>query len=821
MVAEGGVYDPAAKVYTVTSPAGLARALQGSGAAGAGNHTIEIVGDLDMTDIDWTPINIDGYNGADIVTVEGNEATIKGLDAALFAGGFAGGSGIVIKDLTIEGAYMIADNTQGYGAFVNCADSMEEITLINCHLKNSTIITPNDGAGESRIGGLVGWTAGYNKQNDGPVDSYITIQNCSVTGCTIKGAGSIGGICGHAGANAATYTTIEGCTVTGNTLNSTDDGDWRVGAIVGTANNGQCVINEVTVSGNTISQVGKTPEAWQIELYGRFVPSGTGTLTIDGVAVSSVKPARVNGYTALYTCNGEYQIYNLQGLKDFHAFLNANTGRHPYDKVYNIMNDIDAAGWEWNSINVIPDAGDAKGLVLNGNGHTISNLVISGEGMFNSGSAGAEIKNLTMDRATATSTGHNAAIFWGSVYSSVAFENVHVKNSTIKGLCNTGAFVGGTYEPNNLVVIFTDCSVKTSSLTAEGYDGQDPTGASGFLGKAYGSTKVEFVGANAIDDATVITNKNALVGGKVYGYTIWSGGDWTGTGACNDFTNFDGIQTVAKVGNTEYFSINEAVANWTNGSTLTLLADVTLSDLITLKSTEHHILNLDTYTLTAATGKHAIEITCEGRSSASYALTVNADATNPGGITATGKSCIYYKKSGSTKDRPIILINNGVFTGSYSINSTSNGNTNCPQVWINGGVFNSYMNLTKNMLRISGGTFHGAINCTGDSSAYREIKGGRFKSWQFMTADAPNKFWVGSGNGNYDVGVYVDDEGYLVVGGPVITEFDSRFEAKAANYSKWSSYLKYSSAATYGLYYTDKDLAIKKHGEANVELNNN
>ena len=275
---------------------------------------------------------------------------------------------------------------------------------------------------------------------------------------------------------------------------------------------------------------------------------------------------------------------------------------------------------------------------------------------------------------------------------------------------------------------------------------------------------------------------------------------------------------VATVGNTEYYSINEAIANWTNGSTLTLLADVTLSDVVTLKSTEHHILNLATYTMTAASGKHAIEITCNGRSSASYALTINADATNPGGITATGKSCIYYKKSDSTKDRPIILINNGVFTGSYSINSTSNGNTNCPQVWINGGVFNSYMNLTKNMLRISGGTFHAAINCTGDSSAYREIKGGRFKSWQFMTADASNKFWVGSGIGNYDVGCYVDDEGYLVVGGPVITEFGDKFAAKATNYSKWSSYLKYSSVAEYGLYYTNAELAIKKHGEANVVL---
>ena len=284
---------------------------------------------------------------------------------------------------------------------------------------------------------------------------------------------------------------------------------------------------------------------------------------------------------------------------------------------------------------------------------------------------------------------------------------------------------------------------------------------------------------------------------------------------------------VAKVGSIEYGSIDEAIAAWTNNATLTLLSDVTLSDVVTLKSTEHHILNLGTYTMTAASGMNAIEITCNGRSSASYALTVNADAINPGGITATGKACIYYKKSDSTKDRPIILINNGVFTGSYSINSTSNGNTNCPQIWINGGVFNSYMNLTKNLLQVKGGTFHAAINCTGDQNAYRLIAGGRFKSWQFMTADAPNKFAVsstmskdssGNWNGTYDIGVYVDDEGYLVVGGPVITEFGDKFAAKATNATKWSSYLKYSSAAEHGLYYTNADAAIKKHGADNVIL---
>ncbi|MBO5216650.1 MAG: hypothetical protein J6B41_02740 [Alistipes sp.] len=265
----------------------LKEALVDAGTAGAGNTVIEFAEGTYEAPADWTPIKVDGYNGADIVTLNGNNATIKGLKGALFAGGFAGGSGIVIKDLTIEDATIVADNTQGYGAFVNCADSMDEITLINCHLKNSTIITPNDGANSSRIGGLVGWTAGYNNQNDGPVDSYITIKDCSVVGCTIKGFGSIGGICGHAGANAATFTTIENCTVTNNHFISTDDGGWRVGVVVGTANNGQCVIKNITESGNTLEQVGKTaPEGdAKRHYYGRFVPSGTGTLVIDGVNI--------------------------------------------------------------------------------------------------------------------------------------------------------------------------------------------------------------------------------------------------------------------------------------------------------------------------------------------------------------------------------------------------------------------------------------------------------------------------------------------------------------------------------------------------------
>ena len=726
---EGAVYDSEYKVYTVTSPAGLAAALQGSGAAGAGDHTIQINGDLDMTGMDWTPINVDGYNGADIVTVEGNGATIKGLDGALFAGGFAGGSGIVIKDLTIEGAHMIADNTQGYGAFVNCADSMDEITLINCHLKNSTIITPNDGAAESRIGGLVGWTAGYNKQNDGPVDSYITIQNCSVTGCTIKGAGSIGGICGHAGANAATFTKIENCTVTGNTLVSTDDGDWRVGAIVGTANNGQCEIKNVTVSGNTISQIGKTAEVYQSELYGRFVPAGTGTLTINGTAVSTTTPVLVNGYTALYSIDGNYYVYNKQGLEDLNNFFTTNAwANHLWTRSYNIGADIDANGFTWNSVYVVVGNNASDGFVLNGCGHTISNLSINGSmftGTPNGGNEGTKpgyVKDITIDNATVTGydsslpASHWTAVFWGNSYGELVYENVTVKNTSVTGYCNTAIFLGGTVvEGAGCIdnILFKNCKVENCSVVAYGKDGQDPTGASVFCGRAFGKTKLTFEGTNTINEATTITNNNGLVGGRVYGYTTWYGDGFTGTGACDTFTDFAGVEVV-KVGDNVYGSFAAAVANANAGDTIALLSDVTLAEEteipagVTLKGNGNQIngsiyaggdltfeghtkvtsFSASYYNRTITIGEGAcLEVTGSGRVSLAYNNTFNitgsienaktADKANvqpsliiPGGISITGGNDATmnvtkaYVQIGSTSSKNNAA--NGVFTLNFT-----------------------------------------------------------------------------------------------------------------------------------------------------------
>ena len=268
----------------------LNNVLTGSTASGSGNTAISITEDLDLTGISWTPVTVQGYTGAGVVTINGNEHTITGLTAPLFSGGFAGKSGIIIKDLTIANSDIVSSSTQGSGAFIQCVDSMQTIVLNNCHLRDSTLTG-------SRTGGLVGWTAGYNNENNGPVKLYVTITDCSVKNCEITGQGSVGGIIGHSGGNAWTYTTISNCEVTGNKLTAIDGGSWRVGVVLGTVNVGeQNDITSITSSGNTLSQYTDSTMANSVtspgsdnyrDYYGRLSLGSTGKLTIDGVTITA------------------------------------------------------------------------------------------------------------------------------------------------------------------------------------------------------------------------------------------------------------------------------------------------------------------------------------------------------------------------------------------------------------------------------------------------------------------------------------------------------------------------------------------------------
>ena len=255
-------------------------------AAGTGNVTVEILEDIDLTGIDWNPVTVSAP-GYPVVTVEGNDKTITGLNDMLFAGTWAGGSGLIINNLTIANSTIVNDENDangniGVGAFIGFPQASATITLNNCDLVNSTV------EGGHWTGGLIGYAAGY-AGTDGPVFMELTITGCSVTGSTITGKGSAGGIIGHGSGNAWTDVVIENTTVSNNIITSTGTSTNKAGAIMGTigAAGQPTTVNDVThtggamvaatVSGNTVTSGGTAITT----IYGRQ-GTDTGILELNG-----------------------------------------------------------------------------------------------------------------------------------------------------------------------------------------------------------------------------------------------------------------------------------------------------------------------------------------------------------------------------------------------------------------------------------------------------------------------------------------------------------------------------------------------------------
>ena len=313
-------------------------------------------------------------------------------------------------------------------------------------------------------------------------------------------------------------------------------------------------------------------------------PSNKFNVTVDGVSVARAGYTQLAQYPNLWTKDGEYFVFDVEGLEALHSFFSQRY-QNPFDKVFNIAADIDAEDYTWASIWLETGNNNMGGSVINGNGHTISNLTITGGAMFNGTPNGRSsdvpmtIKDLTIDKADVTAGAHFNAVFWGSTYGDVAFENVMVKNSAIEGNCNVGAFVGGTSldkAEDTAKISFKNCELTETALTATGASNPDPTGASGFIGRAFANTSLEFFGENRVD--ATITNNNGLVGGKVYGYTTYLDG-FVGTGSCDTFTNFGGVQVVM-IGTAIYNTIEDAIAAANAGDVIKLITDVTPSETI-------------------------------------------------------------------------------------------------------------------------------------------------------------------------------------------------------------------------------------------------
>ncbi|MBR2615376.1 MAG: SipW-dependent-type signal peptide-containing protein [Clostridia bacterium] len=288
------------------------------------------------------------------------------------------------------------------------------------------------------------------------------------------------------------------------------------------------------------------------------------------------------------------------------------------------------------------------------------------------------------------------------------------------------------------------------------------------------------------------------------------------------------IPWAAMVGSVEYHTIDEAIENWKNGTTLTLLNDVTLTDVIKLNSTEYHILDLGTYTMTAASGKDVIQYVVKGRSSASYALDIKADATNPGGITAKGKTIVSHIKPSSgapAKDRPITRFYGGVFNASYVVKQGGSGlflpgagytGASAPYFQFYGGEFNGTIYTNRSQNQFHGGTFNGSLQMSVDSSAYTMVAGGTFKNLSNLMGSALNsdKFVIGTAKGANNGFVCVNENGYYVVSKTVPANAEA---SVASNYSS-NNYFYYSTVNTNGMYYEDvyDALEANKTGEVTV-----
>ena len=546
--------------------------------------------DIDLGGNEWTPIgtNAKHFDG----TFDGNGHTIKGLrvtkahnngeQAALF-GTMSGHP--VIKNFVIDEAYIKYPNDgKDFYASAVAGTIYGHVTFENITVKNSTI------TGNNKVGAIFAHDGSSNK---------ITINNCHADNCYIasedlKDGGNVGGLIGLYQTGSAEACKISNSSVKNSTIvgiNSKNNGKRANSEFIGgilTKDNTNLVLENCVVENNNFSQTINGTDA--VTYVGAFNPQFIGGdrneqllgfVVVNGVPVSTAGYEKLANYPNILVKEGNYYVFGVAGLNDLNNYFKANwCGNNTWTPEYNIAADIDATGFTWDGVYLNVGWNGNNGIVLNGNGHTISNLTINNyllSGTPCGGNDGVRpglVKDITMKNVTVNGGSHDAAIFWGDCYTNVDFENVTVDGAKIKGGSNVGALVSRTSieGPNTEIKVnFKNCVVKNSTLEANNTNA-DPNGASGFIGRTYGNTKLTFEGCSV--ENNTINNAEGLVGGAVYGYTTWYGNGFYGTGACDTFTNWNGlvIETVTTA---------EALKSALNaGKNVILGADIALSEPI-------------------------------------------------------------------------------------------------------------------------------------------------------------------------------------------------------------------------------------------------
>lgn len=269
-------YDSNTRTITIYSGEGLKVAAD---EVNSGNTDINITldNDIDLSDIDWTPIGT--YDNPYTGTFDGGNHTITGLkidQSGTDNVGLIGrlGSGGKVQDVTLTEV-----NVTG-GTYVGGIAGQTDGTVENCSV-NGTV------TGRSQTGGIVG-------------RNFSTISGCSAEG-TVTGNTNVGGISGLCVPNYDTGTgsligsTIEGCHST-----ATVSGISSVGGVVGNLGN-NCQLIASYSTGNVASTI----TAGSANTGGVVGINGQGTVTACYHATGEITSSGGDRIGGIAGCNDQ------------------------------------------------------------------------------------------------------------------------------------------------------------------------------------------------------------------------------------------------------------------------------------------------------------------------------------------------------------------------------------------------------------------------------------------------------------------------------------------------------------------------------------
>jgi len=460
-----------------------------------GTWDADAIGTIDSADVRVKSLTIQPAEGA---TVKFTSTVYLGADD-----GNTANATMTVKNLAFENATLKISNyvqatvegctfkntTDTAGTLIvqdSCCKShkssgdypVSQVTVKNCTIDGSNTDTP-----------------GIRLRNTG---------NVLVTGCTIKNS-MHNGILFESNAYVDN-TVAKTVTVTGNTIT-----DWNATNVAGGgrairanfgANDSLASGSTVTIEGNVFTKAtlgNDEPD------FIKITAAGTATTSLENNNWNNELSGTVSGNAAYYTVNGATPAVTTTistktavaqvgtaKYENLATALNATTA----GKTCELLCNVDMAGKSWTPIANFVGTFDGKG-------YTISNLSITGTGDYTGffELLNGTVKNVTFDGCSVTKvSGQRVGVLAGATDSSTV-QNVTVKNSNVEGIQKCAGLIGFVRGGGTISV--TDCTVMNVSISENGTENGGVWQSGGLIG-FIGSGTAATIASNTVSNITIV-----------------------------------------------------------------------------------------------------------------------------------------------------------------------------------------------------------------------------------------------------------------------------------------------------------------------------